>query len=255
MTERLSPETLAAQALGEPDPASGALAPPIYPSTIYERNPDGSDRSGRAYTRADNPTYEYAEGLLAALEGGAACMLLASGSAAATAIFQSLLPGDHVLVSRVLYWGIRKWLTEFGVAWGLVVEFVDTTDLAAVARALRPGRTRLVWIETPANPTLDVTDLAAVATLAHAADARVVVDSTLATPVLTRPIEFGTDLVVHSATKFLALIAIQTGAIVFLFPLFLPQEGAPVTASRSRAPSGWRRTPSRPAAPSGRGRS
>src|SRR5881409_893755 len=104
MTDELSRETLAAQALGEIDQASGALSPPIHPSTIYERSPDGSYKSGLAYTRADNPTYDHAERLLAALEGGVACMLFASGSAAATAVFQSLLPGDHVLVSRILYW-------------------------------------------------------------------------------------------------------------------------------------------------------
>ena len=130
-------------------------------------------------------------------------MLFASGSAAATAVFQSLLPGDHVLVSRILYWGIRKWLAEFAVSWGLDVEFVDTTNLAQVTAAIRPGRTRLLWVETPANPMWDVTDLAAVAEIAHAVDVRVAVDSTAATPVLTRPIEFGADLVVHSATKYL----------------------------------------------------
>ena len=203
MTDRLTRETFAAQALGEVDPASGALSPAIHPSTIYERSPDGTYKSGLAYTRADNPTYDHAERLLTALEGGVACMLFASGMAAATAIFQSLLPGDHVLVSRILYWGVRKWLAEFAVAWGLDVEFVDTTDLAQVTAAIRPGRTRLLWIETPANPMWDVTDLAAVTAIAHAADVRVAVDSTAATPVLTRPIEFGADLVVHSATKYL----------------------------------------------------
>ena len=203
MTDGLSRETLAAQALGETDQASGALSPAIHPSTIYERSPDGSYKSGLAYTRADNPTYDHAERLLAALEGGVACMLFASGSAAATAVFQSLLPGDHVLVSRILYWGIRRWLAEFAVSWGLDVEFVDTTNLAEVTAAIRPGRTRLLWVETPANPMWDVTDLAAVAEIAHAVDVRVAVDSTAATPVLTRPIEFGADLVVHSATKYL----------------------------------------------------
>jgi cystathionine gamma-synthase len=203
MTEHLSPETLAAQAMGEADAASGAVVPPIHASTIYERDPDGTDRSGRAYTRADNPTYEHAERLLAALEGGAGCILFASGSAAATAVFQALLPGDHVLVSRVLYWGVRKWLAEFAVSWGLDVEFIDTADLGALRRALRPGRTRLLWVETPANPMWDITDLRAVAEIAHAADVRVAVDNTVATPVLTRPIDFGADLVVHSATKYL----------------------------------------------------
>jgi len=200
----VSPETLAAQALGEPDPVSGGLAPVITPATNYKRQPDGSYRKDRVYTRADNPTYELAEGLLAALEGAdCACALFASGMAAATAVFQCLLPGDHVLVSRVLYWGVRKWLAEFALTWGLDVEFTDTTDLGAVASALRPGRTRLVWVETPANPMWDITDLAAVCELAHAAGARVAVDNTVATPVLTRPFEHGADLVMHSATKYL----------------------------------------------------
>jgi len=195
---------LAAQALGEVDPSSGGLAPVINPSTNYEQLPDGSYRQDRVYTRADNPTYEYAESLLAALEGtGSACAVFASGMAAATAVFQSLLPGDHVLVSRVLYWGVRKWLAEFGLTWGLDVEFTDTTDLGVVASAIRRGRTRLLWVETPANPMWEITDLAAVCELAHAAGVRVAVDNTVATPVLTRPFEFGADLVVHSATKYL----------------------------------------------------
>ncbi len=203
MNEPLSPETLAAQCLGDVDPASGSLVPPIYPSTTYERNPDGSYVSDRVYSRADNPTYEPAERLLAKLEGGADCSLFASGNAAATAVFQSLVPGDHVLVSRILYWGIRKWLAEFAVSWGLDVEYVDTTDLTALAAAIRPGCTRLLWLETPANPMWEVTDLSAASEIAHAADVRVAVDSTVATPVLTRPIEWGADLVVHSATKYL----------------------------------------------------
>ena len=200
----LSPETLAAQALGDVDPSSGGLTPAINPSTSYEQQPDGSYRQDRVYTRADNPTYETAEGLLAALEGaGCACALFASGMAAATAVFQSLLPGDHVLVSRVLYWGVRKWLAEFALTWGLDVEFVDTTDLDALGSAIRPGRTRLLWVETPANPMWELTDLVAVCTLAHAAGVRVAVDNTVATPVHTRPLELGADLVVHSATKYL----------------------------------------------------
>src|SRR2546422_3638424 len=203
MNHALSPETLAAQAMGDVDATSGALVPAIHPSTTYERGPDGTYRSGLVYTRADNPTYDHAERLLATLEGGAAGMLFASGSAAATAVFQSLLPGDHVLVSRVLYWGVRKWLAEFGIAWGLDVEFIDTNDLGAVETAIRPGRTRLLWVETPANPMWDITDLAAITAIAHAADVRVAVDNTVATPVLTRPIGFGVDLVVHSATKYL----------------------------------------------------
>jgi cystathionine gamma-synthase len=200
----LSPQTLAAQGLGETDQATGALVPVISLSTNYEQQPDGSYPQGRAYTRADNPTSEHAERLLAALEGGdCACALFGSGMAAVTAVFQALLPGDHVLVSRVLYWGVRKWLAEFALTWGLDVEFTDTADLAAVAAAIRPGRTRLLWAETPANPMWEITDLAAICELAHAAGVRVAVDNTVATPVLTRPFEHGADLVVHSATKYL----------------------------------------------------
>ena len=198
----VSPETQAAQGLGEADPASGGLAPVINLSTNYEQQLDGSYPQGRIYTRADNPTSEHAERLLAALEGCAcACALFGSGMAAATAVFQSLLPGDHVLVSRVLYWGVRKWLAEFALTWGLDVEFTDTTDLDAVAAAIRPGRTRLLWVETPANPMWDITDLAAVCELGQAAGVRVAVDNTVATPVLTRPFEHGADLVVHSAPR------------------------------------------------------
>jgi cystathionine gamma-synthase len=202
--ETLSPETVAAQAMGEADPVTGGLAPAIGPATTYEQQPDGSYRQDRVYTRADNPTFEPAERLLAALEGaGCSCALFGSGMAAATAVFQCLLPGDHVLVSRVLYWGVRKWLAEFALTWGLDVEFTDTTDLGVLASAIRPGRTRLLWVETPANPMWDITDLAAVCELAHAAGARVAVDNTVATPVLTRPFEHGADLVMHSATKYL----------------------------------------------------
>jgi len=205
----VSPETLAAQALGAAgaagatDSLTGGLIPVISPSTNYEQQPDGSYRQDRVYTRADNPTYEYAENLLAALEGAGACAVFASGMAAATAVFQSLLPGDHVLVSRVLYWGVRKWLAEFALTWGLDVEFADTADLGALAAAIRPGRTRLLWVETPANPMWEITDLAAVSALAHSAGVRVAVDNTVATPVLTRPFEYGADLIVHSATKYL----------------------------------------------------
>jgi cystathionine gamma-synthase len=203
MEAPLSPETLAAQAMGAVDSETGALVPPLHPATTYEMHPDGSLRDGRAYTRADNPTYDPAEQLLNVLEGGAGCILFASGNAAATAVFQALLPGDHVLVSRILYWGIRKWLAEFAVPWGLDVEFVDVTDLEALGCAIRPGATRLLWLETPANPTWEITDITAAVEIAHAAQVCVAVDNTVPTPVLTRPIELGADVVVHSATKYL----------------------------------------------------
>ena len=168
----LAPETLAAQALGRIDKVTRALVPPVHLSTTYERDPDGGYSSGRGYTRPHNPTYDEPEELLATLEGGSDCLLFASGMAAATAVFQSLLPGDHVVASRVMYWALRTWLIDFAMSWGLDVEFVDTTNLGTLAAAMRPGKTRLVWLDTPANPTWDVTDIAAAVEIAHAARAR-----------------------------------------------------------------------------------
>ena len=200
---KLSPETLSAQALGRVDPITRALIPSLHPSTTFERDADGGYSSGRGYSRPHNPTYDEAEDLLTALEGGHDCLLFASGMAAANAVFQALLPGDHVVAPKVMYWALRKWLVDFAVSWGLEVEFVDTHDLAALQAAMRPGKTQLVWLETPANPTWEITDIKAAAEIAHAARARLAVDSTVASPVLTRPIELGADLVVHSASKYL----------------------------------------------------
>ncbi|MCR6631934.1 MAG: aminotransferase class V-fold PLP-dependent enzyme [Magnetospirillum sp.] len=199
----LRPETLAAHALGRVDEATGAIIPAIHPSTTYERDADLGYSRGRCYSRADNPTYDAAADTLTALEGGARTLLFASGMAAATAVFQALRPGDHVLVPKVMYWALRAWLLDSATRWGMVVEPVETTDLTAVRAALQPGRTRLVWVESPANPLWSVTDIAAVAELAHAAGARLVVDSTIATPVHTRPLALGADIVMHSATKYL----------------------------------------------------
>jgi cystathionine gamma-synthase len=140
---------------------------------------------------------------LSALEGAADTLLFASGMAAATAAFLALAPGDHVVVPRVMYWGLRAWLADHATRWGLVVEEVDGTDTAAVVQALRPGQTRLVWLETPANPLWSISDIAAIARHAHAAGARLAVDSTVATPVFTRPLALGADIVMHSATKYL----------------------------------------------------
>jgi cystathionine gamma-synthase len=199
----MRPESSAAQAGGYRDPATGALTPPIHLSTTFGRDAEGALPSGHEYIRADNPTFEQPERLLAELEGGATALLFASGNAAASAVFCALLPGDHVVAPRIMYWGLRAWLAEFAIAWGIQVTHVDTTDPDAVRAALRPGRTRLVWTETPANPTWEITDIVATADVAHAADALLAVDSTVATPVHTRPLALGADLVVHAATKFL----------------------------------------------------
>jgi cystathionine gamma-synthase len=201
--ERWHPASLAAQALGWVDETTKAVVPPIHLATTFIRDPDNQYRAGRSYGRADNPTYDHPERLLAALEGGAAALTFASGMAAATAVFQALKPGDHVVAPQVMYWGLRKWLAGFATEWGLKVTFIDGGSLEALRAAVVPGETRLVWLETPANPTWVVTDIAGAAEIAHRAGARLAIDSTVATPVLTRPLELGADLVMHAATKYL----------------------------------------------------
>ncbi|HEY1430504.1 MAG TPA: PLP-dependent aspartate aminotransferase family protein [Stellaceae bacterium] len=197
------PATLAAQALGSADPSTGAVVLPIHTATTFLRDPDNQYRRGRSYGRADNPSYDQPQALLTALEGGAATLLFSSGMAAAATVFQCLPRDSHVVAPQVMYWGLRSWLRNFAEAWGIAVEFVDATSLDALRRAVHPGRTRLIWIETPANPTWSVTDIAGSADIAHSAGAQLAVDSTAATPVLTRPLALGADLVMHSATKYL----------------------------------------------------
>jgi len=199
----VKPATMAAQAMGWIDDETRAVVPPLHVSTTFLRDEDNQYRSGRDYIRADNPTFDQPETVLAALERGADALVFSSGMAAATAVFQALSPGDHVVAARVMYWSLRSWLNTFGRSWGLQPEFVDMTNLDALRRAVEPGRTKLVWAETPGNPLWDVTEIAAVAEITHEAGARLAVDSTCATPVLTRPLELGADIVMHSATKYL----------------------------------------------------
>jgi cystathionine gamma-synthase len=199
----LHPATIAAQGLGWTDPATGAVVLPVHIATTFQRDPDNRYRRGRSYGRADNPTYDQPQALLTALEGGADTLLFSSGMAAAAAVFQSLPRGAHVVAPKVMYWGLRGWLRNFAEGWGIAADFVDATSPEALRAAIRPGETRLVWIETPANPLWSVTDIAAAGEIAHAAGALLAVDSTAATPVLTRPLALGADLVMHSATKYL----------------------------------------------------
>ncbi len=199
----VKPASAAAQALGWIDEKTRAISPALQPATTYLRDEDNQYRSGRSYARADNPTFDQPEALLAHLEHGAAAAVFSSGSAAATAVFLSLKPGDHVVAPKVMYWGLRNWLLTYATEWGLKIELIETSDLAALSRAVQPGKTKLVWIETPANPLWTVTDIAAAADIAHKAGARLAVDSTVATPVLTQPIPLGADIVMHSATKYL----------------------------------------------------
>lgn len=199
----MKPASIAAQGLGWVDEQTRAIAPPIHTSTTFLRDPDNQYRSGRIYARDHNPTFDQAEAVLTALEGGHASLLFASGMAAATAVFQALAPGDHVLAPKVMYWSLRNWLMNFATQWGLRVQFIEMNHPDDVRSAVQSDKTRLVWIESPANPLWTITDIALTCEIAHAAGAAVAVDSTVATPVLTRPFELGADIVMHSATKYL----------------------------------------------------
>lgn len=195
-------ETLAVHAGHATDAETGAVTPPIHLSTTFEREPDGSFRQGLIYAREANPNRDSLERCLAALEGGSAAAAFSSGSGATLAVFQSLAPGDHVVVPHDSYYGTRKLLRELFARWGLESSTADMADLEAVANAMRPT-TRVVWAETPSNPLVRISDLRRLAALAHAHGARFVVDNTWATPVLTRPLELGADIVMHSTTKYL----------------------------------------------------
>jgi cystathionine gamma-synthase len=207
-------ETLAVHAGHQPDPATGAVTPPIHLSTTFERAPDGTFPGGYIYARDANPNRRALESCLAQLEAGAAAAAFSSGMAATSAIFQSLAPGDHVLVPDDSYYITRKLLGEVYTRWGLEHTAVNMTHPAAVAAALRPA-TRLVWVETPSNPLMRVTDIAAIVALARKAGVRVACDNTWASPMLTRPLELGADLVMHSTTKYLGGHSdVLSGAVV-----------------------------------------
>jgi cystathionine gamma-synthase len=195
--------TLAAQALGRIDEATRGLVPPLHVTTTFLRDPDNAYSSGNIYGRPDNQTVREAEAVIGALEGAAATLLMGSGMSAATTLFLSLPRGAHVVAPRAMYWALRNWLATEGPLHGLEVTFCDTEDLADLRAAMRPGRTALIWLETPSNPTWGVSDIAAAAGIAHAAGAVLGVDSTCATPILTRPLALGADVVMHSATKYL----------------------------------------------------
>jgi cystathionine gamma-synthase len=218
MTKRkkLAPETDIAQGLHYTDAETGSIVPPIMPSTTFARDDDYELVSaGNSYARDENPSFLTAERMLTRLEGGADSLLFASGMAAAGAVIQSLEPGAHIVIPKIMYWGLRKWMLEFCSRWGIDLDQFDGSDPDDLASLMQAGRTALVWIETPTNPTWDVIDIETAAEVAHGSGARLAVDSTVPTPVLTRPIEFGADIVMHSATKYLNGHAdIVAGALV-----------------------------------------
>jgi cystathionine gamma-synthase len=200
----LDTDTVLAQAMHYLDPVDGGIVPGVQMATTYARDQNYALRApGISYGRDKNPTYLTAERLVAELEGAAGALLFSSGLAAATALFHTLKPGDHVVAPLIMYHGLRDWLIQFCGNWKVDIDYFDATIDGALELAIKPNRTRIVWLETPANPTWDITDIAAAAKLAHAVGARLAVDSTVATPLLTRPLELGADFVFHSATKYL----------------------------------------------------
>lgn len=200
----LHPATRVAQAMGRIDQATRAVIAPIHVSTTFIRDPDNQYSSGFVYGRPDNATVREAEAVLAMLEAApAGALLFGSGMAAAIAVFAVLNAGDHVLAPRIMYWALRHWLMTELPRRGIAVDFVAMDDPAAVAAAVLPGRTRLIWIETPGNPLWTITDIAAIAGIAHTAGARLAVDATVASPYHLQPLALGADFVMHAATKIL----------------------------------------------------
>lgn len=200
----LTAETRTVQALGQIEESTGGISPAIYPSTTYVRDGNYELRNpDHSYGRDENPTYDVAENILRDLEGAADSLLFSSGMAAAMAVIQSMEPGDHIVAPNVMYWGLRNWLTRFCAQWGIALDLFESSNPNALAATVRSGETKLVWIESPCNPTWDIIDIAVAADIAHEAGARLAVDSTVATPVLTQPIRLGADIVTHSATKYL----------------------------------------------------
>jgi len=200
VTPEMKIETLAVHAGHDIDPATGAVATPIYLSTTFERDVDGAYSRGFMYTRNNNPNREALERGISALEGGAVATAFASGTGATMSIFQALAPGDHVLAHVDAYYGTSRLIREIFQRWGLEADFVDMSDLAAVKKSLKT-KTKLAWAETPSNPLLKIVDLAAVSEIVHDAGALFVCDNTWA-PVLQRPFDLGADLILHSTTKY-----------------------------------------------------
>lgn len=196
-------ETFAAQAGGDIDSDTGAIVAPIHVTTTFERDADLEYSKGYIYARPDNATVNQAESVITALEAGESTLLYPSGMAAAVSLFLSLPRPTHVVAPKVMYWSLRNWLANEAAGHGIEATFVDMTNNDEVSRAVRPGETKLVWIETPANPLWQIADITALAAIANWAGAALAVDSTCATPVLTQPLKHGADVVMHSATKYL----------------------------------------------------
>jgi cystathionine gamma-synthase len=196
-------ETRAIHAGYDPDPSTGAVIPPIFATSTYKQDGVGGLRGGYEYSRSANPTRTALEGNLAALEEGERAFAFASGLAAEDTLVRSLCaPGDHVVLPDDAYGGTFRLFDKVLRQWGLPYTSAPVSDVEAVRAAIRPGETRLVWVETPTNPLLNIGDVEQLAAAAHDAGALLVVDNTFASPYLQQPLTLGADVVVHSTTKY-----------------------------------------------------
>jgi len=197
-------ETLAIHAGQEPDPATGAVVPPIYQVSTYAQDGVGHPRAGYEYSRTTNPTRTALEQCLAALEGGTRALAFASGMAAEDCLLRTICrPGDHVLIPHDAYGGTYRLFDKVLTPWRVSYQPVPVSDPRAVKHALEQQPARVVWVETPTNPLLSIVDITALAALCADAGALLVVDNTFASPYLQNPLTLGADAVVHSTTKYL----------------------------------------------------
>ena len=185
----------------EPDPATGSIVAPIYQTSTYVQEELGKNK-GYDYARTAHPNRRALERTVAKLEGGSAAFVFTSGMAAIDSVFRLLRPGDHAIISEAVYGGVIRLTTQFLVQWGLEFSFVDTSSVTQVEQAIKPN-TKMIYIETPTNPTMRVTDIAAMAEISAAQGATLVADNTFLSPYLQSPIALGAQIVVHSLTKYL----------------------------------------------------
>jgi cystathionine gamma-synthase len=196
--------SLAIHAGQEPDPLTGAVVPPIYQVSTYKQDGVGGLRGGYEYSRSANPTRTALEECLAALEGGRRGLAFASGLAAEDCLLRTVCaPGDHVVIPSDAYGGTFRLFSKVYERWGVQWTAADLGSVDAVRAALQPGRTKVIWVETPSNPLLGISDISALAEVAHEVGALLVVDNTFATPYLQQPLALGADVVVHSTTKYI----------------------------------------------------
>ncbi len=200
---KLRPETLLAQAAHFIDRTTGAVVPPVHTSVTFARDQNYEPIGDAIYARYGGPNCVDVENILTTLDGGAGAQLFSSGLAAMAALWETVATGQHIVAPNVMYFGAQQWLQRICARRGIGLTIYDATDPSSLERAIRPGQTVVVWVETPSNPTWDITDIAAAARLAHKAGAILGVDSTAAPPVTTRALDLGADIVFYSATKYL----------------------------------------------------